>query len=301
MTQSNTRSKKRINRRKTKRINRGGNNQNHYETLGVKPDANIKEIKEAYHKLARIYDTNKNPNDLDVLAMSQKINEAKGILLDTDQRKEYDLTITPDNAQGVVVVSNKQDSSKTVGCSKTNKEIFDAFVNDLHESYFKPGENESEPDPNYGIQKTHHIKIKSFPSSFSSEKNPVHFYSKLTDNVSYNSVWEQFVMDAWGIDDMINLVNLQQYSHDPYKGDDNETEERDACAGMDLNKKNKDEDYDEDMQKKIDKCKTYQSYKKYKYLSNLKDNTIKDFIFEDNYKIHKIMNPPKKNKSNKTK
>jgi hypothetical protein len=193
------------------------------------------------------------------------------------------------------------DLDGTKQCPATNKAIFDAFINDLHESYFKPGDNQSEPDPNYSINKTHRIKIKSYPSSFSTEENPIHFYSKLTDNITYGNFWEQYVMDSWAIDDMFNLVNLQQYSQDPYKGDDNEDDKRKNCDNTDNDdvkkKDEEDEEYDAEKKKEIEKCKNYKQYKKYKQFSELKNNTIKEFEYNDNFKIQKINSSKKKNSS----
>jgi hypothetical protein len=249
---------------------------------------------------ADIVATKQNGNSADIVATKQNGNSA-GIVTTNQNGKRADNVTTKrdDKIAGIVTT---QDSNKKIGeCPATNKAIFDAFVNDLHESYFKPGDNKPEPDPNYAIHKKHHIKIESYPSSFSTEENPIHFYSKLTDNITYGNWWERFIVDSWAIDDMFDLVNIQQYSHDPYNGDKDADQKRDFCNKYDFdNNPEDDEDDDEDddeieKQKEIEKCKKYKKYKKYKQFSKIKDNTIKDFVYEDNFEIHKIVNPLKKN------
>jgi len=67
---------------------------NHYDTLGVIEDADIKVIKAAYKTLVSIYHPDRNPDP----ACADKIyaiNEAYEILSDKQKRQQYDLEQTP--------------------------------------------------------------------------------------------------------------------------------------------------------------------------------------------------------------
>jgi len=69
--------------------------QNHYDLLGVKPDASQKEIKSAYYDLAK-----KLHPDTAGLAGDEKmakVNDAYSILSSEDARKDYDSTLSPNN------------------------------------------------------------------------------------------------------------------------------------------------------------------------------------------------------------
>jgi curved DNA-binding protein CbpA len=58
-----------------------------YDILGVKKTATISEIRIAYHKLARSYHPDKNPDDA---TRMEEINNAYAILKNPTQRAEYD-------------------------------------------------------------------------------------------------------------------------------------------------------------------------------------------------------------------
>lgn len=62
----------------------------YYNILGIDKSATIKEIKDAYRKLARKHHPDLNPNDKDAKARFQKINEANEVLSDPEKRKKYD-------------------------------------------------------------------------------------------------------------------------------------------------------------------------------------------------------------------
>jgi molecular chaperone DnaJ len=64
---------------------------NPYKTLGVKKDADAKEIKKAYHKLALKYHPDKNPDDPQSEDKFKDISTAYDILSDTKKRQQYDL------------------------------------------------------------------------------------------------------------------------------------------------------------------------------------------------------------------
>ncbi|MBI2571946.1 MAG: molecular chaperone DnaJ [Candidatus Schekmanbacteria bacterium] len=61
-----------------------------YKTLGVSRTATLKEIRQAYRKLARKYHPDVNPGDKNAEGRFKEIAEAYGILSDADKRKEYD-------------------------------------------------------------------------------------------------------------------------------------------------------------------------------------------------------------------
>lgn len=68
--------------------------ENHYETLGVKPDATEAEIKTAFRKLARRWhpDVCKEPQAEEQF---KKINRAYLILSDPSMRVRYDIALRP--------------------------------------------------------------------------------------------------------------------------------------------------------------------------------------------------------------
>jgi DnaJ-class molecular chaperone len=63
---------------------------NYYEILNVDRQANTKEIKLAYYRLAKLYHPDKSNSDRDLFV---KINEAYNILIDPIKRKDYDRSI----------------------------------------------------------------------------------------------------------------------------------------------------------------------------------------------------------------
>jgi molecular chaperone DnaJ len=62
----------------------------YYEILGVKRNADAKEIKSAYRKLARKYHPDVNPNDKSAEARFKEASEAYDVLSDPEKRKLYD-------------------------------------------------------------------------------------------------------------------------------------------------------------------------------------------------------------------
>jgi curved DNA-binding protein len=62
----------------------------YYKLLGVSKSSSLKEIKNAYRKLARKYHPDLNPNDKDAKKKFQEINEAHEVLSDPVKRKKYD-------------------------------------------------------------------------------------------------------------------------------------------------------------------------------------------------------------------
>ena len=62
----------------------------YYKILGIDKTASLKDIKNAYRKLARKYHPDLNPNDKDAKKNFQEINEANEVLSDPEKRKKYD-------------------------------------------------------------------------------------------------------------------------------------------------------------------------------------------------------------------
>lgn len=62
----------------------------YYKTLGVSKNADEKEIKKAYRKLAKQYHPDANPNNPAAEAKFKEVNEAYEVLSDEDKRAKYD-------------------------------------------------------------------------------------------------------------------------------------------------------------------------------------------------------------------
>ncbi len=62
----------------------------YYQILGVGKDANEKEIKQAYRRLARKLHPDVNPNNKAAQEKFKEINEAYDVLSDSEKRKKYD-------------------------------------------------------------------------------------------------------------------------------------------------------------------------------------------------------------------
>lgn len=64
--------------------------EDYYKILGVAADASADEIKKAYRKLALETHPDRNPNDARAEERFKKINEAYGVLADSQKRAQYD-------------------------------------------------------------------------------------------------------------------------------------------------------------------------------------------------------------------
>jgi curved DNA-binding protein CbpA len=85
--------------------------QDYYESLGIAPNANLKEIKEAYRKLAFQYHPDRNQMNPSANEKMLEINEAYNTLSDPTKRKDYDIprgyyTIVPKFKKGGKVKVN---------------------------------------------------------------------------------------------------------------------------------------------------------------------------------------------------
>jgi curved DNA-binding protein len=62
----------------------------YYKLLGLSKTATLKDIKNAYRRLARKHHPDLNPNDKEAKRKFQQINEANEVLSDPEKRKKYD-------------------------------------------------------------------------------------------------------------------------------------------------------------------------------------------------------------------
>eukprot|EP00755_Sulcionema_specki_P024644 Sspe_Gene.15147::Locus_5258_Transcript_1_1_Confidence_1.000_Length_1315::g.15147::m.15147 len=65
----------------------------HYEVLGVSPKAAKGDIRKAYHRLAREYHPDRNPDLAEAEVLFKKVQEAHETLIDDKLRAEYDLEL----------------------------------------------------------------------------------------------------------------------------------------------------------------------------------------------------------------
>jgi DnaJ-class molecular chaperone len=65
----------------------------YYEILGVAKDADERTIKKAYHKLAKQYHPDRNPDNKEAEEIFKSVNKAYEVLSDPDERAHYDYTL----------------------------------------------------------------------------------------------------------------------------------------------------------------------------------------------------------------
>lgn len=86
---------------------------NYYEILGITPTATQEEIKQAYHKLAKQYHPDINPNNNQAEEKLKEINEAYNTLSDIDKKRDYDNRYN-------YYFSNNSDSSQSYNQAETD-------------------------------------------------------------------------------------------------------------------------------------------------------------------------------------
>ena len=109
---------------------------NYYEVLGVSKDADIKEIKKSYRRLATKYHPDKNMGDKASEEKIKEINEAYETLSNVEKRKEYDLKLSnPFSERFKYSRRNDESSHDEEGFSFTEdfsdifSDIFSTFTN----------------------------------------------------------------------------------------------------------------------------------------------------------------------------
>lgn len=68
----------------------------YYKTLGLDRYASAADIKEAYHRLMKIYHPDNNAGSKDSLEMFYEVNEAYRVLGDLDNRLQYSIMLNKD-------------------------------------------------------------------------------------------------------------------------------------------------------------------------------------------------------------
>ena len=122
---------------------------NYYELLGVKPNASVEEIKEAYKEIARVYhpDSNFYSEILESagsagpdMTLFKLVTAAYNVLSDSTKRAEYDQSL-PKNIHGweeaepTVDHSWKQDHTKTSDYKLAKKKAFAAQQGEFGKVY----------------------------------------------------------------------------------------------------------------------------------------------------------------------
>jgi DnaJ-class molecular chaperone len=69
------------------------NRRNYYQVLGISAGATVKEIKEAYRKLAFEYHPDRNEGNESAADMMKQINEAYAVLSNQEKRRQYDMLL----------------------------------------------------------------------------------------------------------------------------------------------------------------------------------------------------------------
>ncbi|CAK5092079.1 unnamed protein product [Meloidogyne enterolobii] len=97
----------------------------HYKTLGVPKNATTKEIRTAHKKLMLKYHPDKTKNDPIALRFSQEINNARDILTDEKERRDYDKKLQESSGSSYTTsegASTSGRSERTSGSSATPRE-----------------------------------------------------------------------------------------------------------------------------------------------------------------------------------
>lgn len=111
-----------------------------YETLGVRRDASEDEIKNAFHKLAKIYHPDLNKGDAKAKIKFQEIHDAYEILKDVKKRAEYDRVGPVGFEQGTSTDRQTADTHDGFGFQ-------DPFADEFHKIFSQFFRSETERPP----------------------------------------------------------------------------------------------------------------------------------------------------------
>jgi curved DNA-binding protein len=81
-------------------MQRGFQQKDYYQTLGIEPDASPDEIKKAYRQLALQFHPDRNPGDREAEERFKEISEAYGVLIDASKRSAYETSFRRAQATG---------------------------------------------------------------------------------------------------------------------------------------------------------------------------------------------------------
>lgn len=95
-----------------------------YDVLNISTDADAKEIKKSYRKLALKYHPDKNNNSAEYNEIFQKINLAYNILIDVDKRSYYDKYGDVENAKNYVAPANTNNTTTATRKDNTSTSSF---------------------------------------------------------------------------------------------------------------------------------------------------------------------------------
>jgi DnaJ-class molecular chaperone with C-terminal Zn finger domain len=108
----------------------------YYKILGVAPQADEDQIKQAYRKLAKKYHPDLNPNNPEAEAKFKEIVEAYETLGDLEKRKKYDATLMhQSDTMGMGTGTNTGTQQRTAKTSSAAGVDFGNFTKDM-ERYF---------------------------------------------------------------------------------------------------------------------------------------------------------------------
>lgn len=129
------------------------NSRDYYKTLGIPRDANEKDIKTAYRRLARKYHPDLNPDNIDAANRFKEVNEAYEVLSDPDKRRQYDqFGVVGSQGGGFDWAGWARNAGETTGrytrrgtSSRIEYDTGDGMFSDFFTSIF--GENGSTKNP----------------------------------------------------------------------------------------------------------------------------------------------------------
>lgn len=136
----------------------------YYEVLGVPRDANVKDIKAAYRKLALQYHPDRNPNDKKAEDKFKEATEAYEVLSDEQKRRAYDQM---GHAASDQFGGFNQDINM--------ESFFDIFGDIFGTSQQKRPKKNTGPQPKQGHDLTQQISI-SFKDSFTGTSKEITYY-----------------------------------------------------------------------------------------------------------------------------